>query len=114
MFIFQMSGRTSSNSARSRAASAISSTRASFATCWAGAPVYESAAHTPCAETHQLDGDLLAELTRAEEQHAGGMCPQRRAQRAMGGEGTCKSAGFSHGLIVPPGGYRISTFDAVS
>ena len=41
-----MSGRTSSNSARSRAASAISSTRASFATCWAGAPVYESAAHT--------------------------------------------------------------------
>ena len=64
----------------------------------------------PCAETHQLDGDLLAELTRAEEQHAGGMCPQRRAQRAMGGKGTCKSAGFSHGLIVPPGGYRISMF----
>ncbi|BBA47303.1 hypothetical protein BBJK_00387 [Bifidobacterium bifidum LMG 13195] len=38
------------------------------------------------------------------------MCPQRRAQRVTGGEGTCKSAGFSHGLIVPPGGYRISTF----
>ena len=41
-----MSGRTSSNNARSCAASAISSTRASCATCWAGAPAYESAAHT--------------------------------------------------------------------
>ena len=41
-----MSGLISSNNACNSAAFAISNARYSCATCWAGAPAYESAAHT--------------------------------------------------------------------
>ena len=67
-----------------------------------------SGAH-PRAQSHELDGHFLAQLTSAQKQHAGGVLAQRCAQRAVGcascgGDGgslggNCGRGGGSHGSI---------------
>ena len=67
-----------------------------------------SGAH-PRAQSHELDGHFLTQLTSAQKQHAGGVLAQRCAQRAVGcascgGDGgslggNCGRGGGSHGSI---------------
>lgn len=56
-----------------------------------------SGAH-PRAQSHELDGHFLAQLTSAQKQHAGGVLAQRCAQRAVGCASCGETAEVSAGI----------------